>query len=117
MANPNPVSNLTLEDIAKGRKVALQTGLTRRWYKQTLLAIFRGEIKCSPMQLNALKTFGELMHWHTPKLTKQASKPAKPKAVASPELIDRLARLSITPFIAQHESSKPNEFNSQAARA
>jgi hypothetical protein len=87
--------NLTPEAAARGR--AKQT-LTRKWYKATLLAIFRGEIKCSSVQLTALKTFADSRGWFPPKRPKEhaiAEKRSRIKPQANDDVLQRLVAFNV----------------------
>jgi hypothetical protein len=99
MSNPNPKSNLTEADKARGRATQ---GLTRRWYKATLLGIFKGQIKCTPTQLNALKAFADIRGWFPPARPKQQAlrdKQLKPKPAVTDEVIQRLSAFNSTTFV------------------
>jgi hypothetical protein len=86
--------NLTPEAAARGRA---KQALSRKWYKETLLAIFRGEIKCNSSQLNALKAFADLRGWFPPQRPKQKAvqdkKAAKPQA--SQDVLNRLVAFNV----------------------
>lgn len=99
MSNPHPKSNLTEADKARGRATQ---GLTRRWYKATLLKIFKGEIDCTAVQLNALKSFADIRGWFPPERPKQSAlrdRQPKPKPVVSDDVIQRLSHFNSTTFI------------------
>lgn len=91
----NNPENLTPEAGARGR--ATQQ-LTRRWYKATLLAIFRGEIKCTATQLTALKTFADARGWFPPQRPKQNAmrdKVKQPKPQATDDVLNRLVAFNV----------------------
>lgn len=91
----NNPGNLTPEAGARGRA---QNVLNRKWYKATLLAIFRGDIKCTSTQLTALKTFADVRGWFPPQRPKQqpiAEKRSRIKPQANDDVLQRLAAFNV----------------------
>lgn len=90
MPNPHPISHLGPDSAAKGRAAQ---HFTRKWYKETLLKIFRGEIKCNSTQLTALCKFADQRGWITP--VKRRAVPLKDKPKSKPaittDIMQRLA--------------------------
>src|SRR5260221_4787668 len=87
--------HLTPEAAARGRQ---NQGLTRKWYKETLLGIFKGEIKCNSSQLNALKAFADLRGWYPPerpKSRKIKGDRSKFKPQASEDVLNRLSAFNV----------------------
>lgn len=74
----------------------------RKWYKETLLAIFKGEIQCTATQLQALKTFADQQGWVGPKrkVNVVAEKSRyKPKPQLSEDLVARLTIAQANPAL------------------
>src|SRR5260221_3448001 len=109
MPNPHPGSHLTDEIRAKGRATQM---FTRRWYRDTLLKIFRGDIECSAVQFNALCKFADQRGWFPPNRPKTKAfngKSVKPKPEVTQDMIDRLSAFNVSTF--PNQSSNQNIAN------
>lgn len=84
---------LTARERKRGsRQAAVSVRRTRRWYREQLISIVDGKVKCTATQLSALKTFADLMGWKGPRLKRNV---VDPKKLNRPAVTDDLAaRLS-----------------------
>lgn len=88
---------LTREEAERGLRNGLwnperraRQKLTRTWYKNTILAIAKGEQNCNGVQWKALYEYAEMMGWHGRRVKKPKAKPLEQRPEINEDLAARL---------------------------